>query len=83
MSKARVLNVRVIVRSLEQVASDLDVVLTALKALPSVNVDLGPLKAGGRRIGQVLVGRQCTKDMSIIRPTPADQPRKLPKRGPL
>ena len=63
MPKARVLSVRVFVHSLEQIASDLDVVLTALKALPSVNFDLGPLKgATGRpRIGQILVGRACEK----------------------
>ena len=84
MPKNRILNARDLARALKAIELDLNVVIAALEGLPPVPIYLGALAgAGGRRIGQVLVGRQCTGNVSIKRPSrPADRLRKPPNRRP-
>lgn len=82
MPKDRILKTRDLARALEAIRLDLDVVIAALEALPPVPIYLGALAgSGSRRIGQVLVGRQCINNATGTSPRrPADGGRKLRKR---
>jgi hypothetical protein len=55
----RVVDVRLIIHSVEEIKSDLDAVIAALNQIPAVNIDFPGIPPTGPQPGQILTGRSC------------------------